>query len=249
MPDGESGSAARSGEEPNAEQDSGEPVEHRRRLLVQHLADALRLYVLTDTGLAAGRDEADIVRRAIGGGATAIQLRWKTGPMRRALELGRQLRELCHASGVPFIVNDRVDLALALDADGVHVGVDDLPVAETRKLVGDRMLVGYSPPTLDDALRAAREGADYLGVGPVYPTTTKLDAGTAVNVAQVKSIAEVVGLPVVGIGGITAGNAAPVIEAGAAGVAVISAVVAAKDVRAAAVELRRVIDAALEERQ
>lgn len=246
MQDGETGSSSGSG---SPERRLADPSEHRRRALVQHLADALRLYVLTDTVLAGSRDEAEIVRQAIAGGATAIQLRWKHGPLSQALELGRELREICHASAVPFIVNDRVDLALALDADGVHVGVDDLPVKETRRLVGDRMLVGYSPPTLDDALRAAREGADYLGVGPVYATSTKPDAGAAVNVVQVKVIAEAAGLPVVGIGGITAGNAAPVIEAGAAGVSVISAVIAAPDVLAAAAELRRVVDVALEERK
>lgn len=246
MLDEESGSAAGSS---GAEPRQTDPAEHRRRVLVQHLADALRLYVLTDTGLAAGRDEVEIVRQAIAGGATAIQLRWKSGRLSSALELGRNLREICHRSGVPFIVNDRVDLALALDADGIHVGVDDLPVKETRKLVGDRMLVGYSPPTLEDALRAVRDGADYLGVGPVYPTTTKLDAGSAVKVDRIKAIADATGLPIVGIGGITAGNAVPVVEAGAAGVAVISAVIAAPDVRASAAELRRVVDAALEERQ
>jgi thiamine-phosphate diphosphorylase len=150
---------------------------------------------------------------------------------------------------VLFVVNDRVDLALALEADGVHVGVTDLPVAETRRLVGDQLVVGFSPETLEQALEAEAAGADYLGVGPVYPTVTKPDAGPAVGLEHVQRIAAAVRIPVVGIGGITAENAGAVIRAGAVGVAVISAVVGADDVRLAAAQLRKVVDEALAERQ
>lgn len=221
---------------------------NRRAELRGRLPDALRLYVLTDRGLARGRVEARIVADAIAGGATAIQLRWKQGPLAEALRVGREVRQVCHAARVPFIVNDRVDLALALDADGVHVGVDDLPVAETRALVGDRMIVGYSPPTLEAALAAERDGADYLGVGPIYSTGTKADAGAAVGVEHLARIVEAVGIPVVGIGGIDASNASPVVAAGAVGVAVISAVVAADDVEAAARALRQAVEAGLRSR-
>lgn len=217
----------------------------RRHALIRYLPEALRLYVLTDRVLARGRDEAEIVEAAIAGGATAIQLRWKSGSLTEALQVGREVQRRCRHAGVPFIVNDRVDLALALDADGVHVGVDDLPVAETRALVGDRMIVGFSPPTLQSALAAERAGADYLGVGPIYTTGTKKDAGVAVGADHLAAIAEAVHIPVVGIGGITAEGVAPVIAAGAAGVAVISSVVAAEDVRAAALAIRRAVDAAL----
>lgn len=216
-----------------------------RHRIVPNLSAALRLYVLTDRALARGRDERELVSAAIGGGATAIQLRWKSGPLAEAVQLGCELRALCGDAGVLFVVNDRVDLALALEADGVHVGVDDLPVRETRALVGDRMIVGYSPPTLEAALAAQRDGADYLGVGPVYGTSTKRDAGAAVGVGHLRQIAGAVDLPVVGIGGITAANAGPVVEAGAVGVAVVSAVVATEDVRAAAGALRRAVDEAL----
>ncbi len=213
------------------------------------LRDALRLYVITDRTLARGRPESEIARQAIAGGATAIQLRWKTGPLSEALRVGRELRELCSCEGVLFVVNDRVDLALALEADGVHVGVTDLPVAETRRLVGDQLVVGFSPETLEQALEAEAAGADYLGVGPVYPTVTKPDAGPAVGLEHVQRIAAAVRIPVVGIGGITAENAGAVIRAGAVGVAVISAVVGADDVRLAAAQLRKVVDEALAERQ
>ncbi|MDI3341712.1 MAG: thiamine phosphate synthase [Sphaerobacter sp.] len=220
----------------------------RRAQLVRRLPDALRLYVLTDRRLARGRDEARIVAEAIAGGATAIQLRWKTGPLSEALRVGREVQAVCRAAGVPFIVNDRVDLALVLEADGVHVGVDDLPVAATRALVGARMIVGYSPPTLEAALAAEREGADYLGVGPIYGTGTKADAGAPVGVEHLARIVQAVRIPVVGIGGITAANAGPVVAAGAVGVAVISAVVAADDVAAAARAIRAAVDAAREHR-
>ncbi|HET9014406.1 MAG TPA: thiamine phosphate synthase, partial [Thermomicrobiaceae bacterium] len=113
---------------------------HRRQLLIQHLADALRLYVLTDRGLSRGRDDLTVVADAIDGGATAVQLRWKTGPLTEAVRVGRALHRVCRERGVLFVVNDRVDLALALGADGIHVGVDDLPLRETRALVGNRMV-------------------------------------------------------------------------------------------------------------
>lgn len=222
---------------------------HRRQLLVQHLADTLRLYVLTDRGLSRGRDDLTVVADAIDGGATAVQLRWKTGPLTEAVRVGRALHRLCRERGVLFVVNDRVDLALALGADGIHVGVDDLPLRETRALVGNRMVVGYSPPTLSAALAAVEDGADYLGIGPVYATSTKGDAGVPVGVEQVARVTAEVGLPVVGIGGIGASGAGAVVEAGAAGVAVISAVVGANDVRAAAREIRVEVDRALRARR
>ncbi|MCS7246172.1 MAG: thiamine phosphate synthase [Thermomicrobium sp.] len=208
------------------------------------LRDALRLYVITDRGLARGRPESEIAREAIAGGATAIQLRWKTGPLSEALRVGRELRELCRQSNVLFVVNDRVDLALVLEADGVHLGVNDVPVADARQLVGQDMVIGFSPETLEQAIDAEAAGADYLGVGPVFPTRTKLDAGPAVGLGHLERIARAVRIPVVGIGGITVDNAGAVIRAGAVGVAVISAVVGADDVRAAAARLRQVVDEA-----
>jgi thiamine-phosphate diphosphorylase len=208
------------------------------------LTESLRLYVLTDRGLSRGRSEREVVTAAIAGGATAIQLRWKRGTMREAVEVGRELKAICAESDVLFVVNDRVDLALALDADCVHLGDEDLPLAEARRIVGDRMLIGYSPRTLEEAIDAERLGADYLGVGPVYGTTSKSDAGEAIGVERIAAVARAASIPIVGIGGITAKNAAPVVQAGATGVAVISSVVAAEDIASAARDLRRAVDGA-----
>lgn len=208
------------------------------------LADALSVYVLTDRALSGGRPEEDVVRQAIAGGATAIQLRWKEGPLRDAVPVARRLKSLCADQDVLFVVNDRVDLALAVEADGVHIGEDDLPVPETRSIVGERMVIGYSPANLDEAPWAVQVGADYLGVGPVYGTGTKDDAGEAVGTERMAQVRSLVDVPFVGIGGINASNAGPVIEAGADGVAVISSVVGAKDVEQAARDLRQAVDQA-----
>ncbi len=209
------------------------------------LRRALAVYVLTDRGLSRGRSEPEVVREAIAGGATAIQLRWKTGSLHEAIAVGRELRAMCREAGVMFVVNDRVDLALALEADAVHLGDEDLPIADARRLVGKAMVIGYSPATLVDALHAPRLGADYLGVGPVYGTTTKSDAGVAVGVRRIQEVCNAVSIPVVGIGGIDADNGGDVVRAGAAGVAVVSSVVAAEDVRGATMRLRQAIDSAL----
>jgi thiamine-phosphate pyrophosphorylase len=219
-----------------------------RERWLPRLRDALRVYVLTDRNLSGGRPEVDVVREAIAGGATAIQLRWKDGPLWEAVDVARDLRELCASRGILFVVNDRVDLAMVVDADAVHVGEDDLPVAETRRLVSDSMIIGYSPPTLVEAIQAERAGADYLGVGPVYTTQTKKDAGVAVGVERIHDVRTSVAVPIVGIGGIGPDNAAPVIDAGADGVAVISSVVAQEDVERAASDLRKVVDEALSKR-
>jgi thiamine-phosphate diphosphorylase len=155
---------------------------------------------------------------------------------------------LTHEAGALFIVNDRADLAVALDADGVHVGEDDLPPELARRIVGPRRIVGCSASSVESALAAKQAGADYLGVGSIYPTTTKADAGEAVGTALVAAIKAQVDLPIVGIGGIHAGNAAAVVEAGADGVAVVGAVIAAADPAAAARELSVVVASARQRR-
>lgn len=183
------------------------------------------LYFVTDRRAAEGRSLVGVTRAAIQGGATAVQLRDKSGSTRKMLELGRVVLELTRAAGVPLIVNDRVDLALTLGADGVHVGQDDLPADEVRKLIGPERILGVSVSTLEEARRAVLDGADYLGVGDVFGTPSKLDAGPPIGLERLAKIARAVPLPVVGIGGITEANAASVTQAGAAGVAVISAIV------------------------
>lgn len=165
-----------------------------------------------------------LAREAIAGGVTMIQLREKNAPLRQVLTQGAQLRELCRELGVPFFVNDRVDVAILLDADGVHVGQDDIPGMAARKLLGDDKIIGISAGTIEEAEWAMENGADYLGVGPIYSTATKQDAGEAIGTALISAISQRWTVPVVGIGGINTENAAVIIEAGAHGVAVVSAI-------------------------
>jgi len=204
-----------------------------------------RVYVITDSHQARGRSHREIAEAAIRGGATAVQLRMKDEPARVMLDAAREIAPLCRAAGVAFIINDRVDVALIAGADGVHIGQDDLPARDVRALMGPRALVGVSAATVEEGEAAERMGADYLGVGAVYPTGTKPDAGAPVGLARLGEIRRAVRLPLVGIGGITADNAAAVIRAGASGVAVITAVTMAKDMAAATRRLRKEVDAAL----
>ncbi|MBX5437164.1 MAG: thiamine phosphate synthase [Alicyclobacillaceae bacterium] len=202
------------------------------------MAERLRLYVVTDE-----RPDGDsllaAVQAAIAGGATAVQLRRKRDLGRRFVELGRAVRTLTREAGVLFVVNDRVDVAVLVDADGVHVGQDDIPCADARRLMGDR-IVGVSAETVEEALQAERDGADYLGVGSVYPTQSKPDAGFA-GLDGLREIVRRLHIPVVGIGGINLANAADVMRCGACGIAVVSAVMSAPDPGEAARRLRQLI--------
>lgn len=204
----------------------------------------LGLYLVTDERLSKGRPTAEIVRAAIRGGVDAVQLRGKDLPIREQLAIGRALRAITREAGVLFIVNDRVDLALALDADGVHVGQDDLPAGVVRRLVGSEWIVGVSAATIAEARAARDDGADYIGVGPIWGTATKADAGEAVGPGLIATLKGAVELPMVGIGGIGLQNAAQVIAAGGDGVAVVSAIVSADNPEAVARDLKARIVAA-----
>jgi len=204
-----------------------------------------RVYVITDAGRSRGRSHLEIVEAAVRGGATAVQLRMKDEPARAIVETARAALAVCRATAVTLIVNDRVDAALAAGADGVHVGQDDLPAAAARALLGPGPLLGVSAATREEAAAAERDGADYLGVGAVYATATKADAGAPVGLARIAEVRRASTLPLVGIGGITLENAAAVVRAGAAGVAVITAVTLADDMVAATRRLRERVDAAL----
>jgi len=173
-----------------------------------------------------------------------VQYREKNATTRQMIDEALGLRDLCRARGVPFIVNDRVDVALAVDADGVHVGQDDMPASLARKLIGRGKIVGVSAENVEQARAAIADGADYLGVGAIFATATKPDAGAPIGIAGLMQIARVSTIPIVGIAGLNASNAASVIRAGAAGVAVISAIVSADDVEGATRELRRVVEEA-----
>ncbi|NUB90373.1 thiamine phosphate synthase [Haloterrigena sp. SYSU A558-1] len=203
-------------------------------------------YLVTQQSISGDRSTVDVVRAAIAGGVDVVQLREKDTDARWRYELGLELRELTAEADVDLIVNDRVDVAEAIDADGVHVGQSDLPVAVARELLGPEAIVGCSTATVEEALEAEAAGADYLGVGTVYGTTSKdVDRyKNGVGPERIAEIVDAVSIPVVGIGGVTADNAAPVVEAGATGVAVISEITAADDPRAATAALADVVETA-----
>jgi len=201
----------------------------------------LSLYVITDPDLSRGRTHQEVVRKAIAGGATMIQLREKKATSLQFYSLAEELIQETQLAKVPLIINDRVDIALAVDADGVHVGQDDLPATVVRKIIGTNKILGVSASTVDEALKAEEDGADYIGVGAVYATSTKSDAGHAIGLDRLTEIVRAVRIPVVGIGGIGHANAAQVMKTGAKGVAVVSAIVSAPDIQAAAVLMREII--------
>lgn len=203
----------------------------------------LTLYVLTDRVIS-GRPHEEQAEAAIRGGATAVQLREKALPAGDVVAVGRRIAVICRRFGTVFIVNDRADIAAECGADGVHVGPDDVSIPSARKIVGAGRIVGASAGTIEEAQRAQALGADYLGVGSVFATSTKPDAGEPLGVARLGEIVRAVTIPVVAIGGITADNAAEVVRAGAAGIAVIAAVVGQEDIAAAAGRLRERINAA-----
>jgi len=202
------------------------------------------LYVITDAKLSRGRSHLEVAQAAIEGGASIIQFREKEMTTKELVETARRLKELTNQNGVPFIVNDRLDVALAVEADGVHVGQDDMPAALARQLIGPHKILGVSASTVEEALQAEKDGADYVSASPVFTTPTKPDAPPPTGLEGLRAIVEAVNLPVIAIGGINEENAAEVMEAGAQGVAVISAVVSAPDIAAAARRLRETVEAA-----
>jgi len=200
------------------------------------------LYLVTDRGLSRGRSTLEVVRAAVRGGVTCVQLREKTAATRAFIEEALGVRAYLNSCGVPLIINDRVDVALAVGADGVHLGQSDMPLAAARALVGAAMVIGISAESVRDAVEAA--GADYLGVSPVFATPTKADTAAPLGLEGLRAIREAVKTPLVAIGGLNRGNAAAAIRSGADGVAVVSAIVAADDPEEAARAIRIEIDAA-----
>ncbi|MBD2872561.1 thiamine phosphate synthase [Paenibacillus arenilitoris] len=191
-----------------------------------------RLYVITAEANHPGRSLVDVMERTLIGGAQIVQLRNKTGSRAEVLEQARSLRALTRKYGVPFIINDYPDIVLETDADGVHLGQEDLPIGEARRLLGPDRMIGISTHSLDQALKAEREGADYIGVGPVYPTDTK-PGRKAVTTSYVTEAARHVTIPFVAIGGITLGNVDRVLDAGARRICAVSAIVGSEDPAAA----------------
>lgn len=197
----------------------------------------LLLYAVTDRYWLDGRTLTDVVRESLEGGVTMLQLREKTLEEPAFLQEARELQALCRAYHVPFIVNDNVDIALAMDADGVHVGQSDMEALDVRAKLGPDKIIGVSAQTVEQALLAEKHGADYLGVGAVFPTGSKADA-EEVSFDMLKAICQAVSIPVVAIGGISRGKVARLAGSGICGVAVISAIYGAADIRAASQELK-----------
>ncbi|MBP1992177.1 thiamine phosphate synthase [Paenibacillus eucommiae] len=189
-----------------------------------------RLYAITGEQFHPGRDLIEVMEEAILGGVDIIQLRDKSGNKQEILRKAHALRELTRKHGVTFIVNDHIDIALEADADGIHLGQDDLPLAEARKLVGNK-IIGISTHAIHEALQAEKDGADYIGVGPVYATKSKVDVVDPVGVGYVREVAAQVRLPFVAIGGIKLHNVEEVLEAGATWICAISEIVGSDDVR------------------
>ena len=197
----------------------------------------LLLYAVTDRHWLNNRTLTDVVRESLEGGVTMLQLREKTLAEPAFLAEAQELQALCREYHVPFIVNDNVDIALAMDADGVHVGQSDMEALDVRAKLGPGKIVGVSAQTVEQALLAEKHGADYLGVGAVFPTGSKDDADD-VSYDTLKAICQAVSIPVVAIGGISRDNVARLADSGICGVAVISAIYGAPDIRAAAQELK-----------
>ncbi len=195
---------------------------------------AFELYVVTGAAQSRGRGHREVVAAALDGGAGAIQLRDKRLPVREMLPLARDLRALCRDKGVTFIINDHIDVAMAVGADGVHLGQEDFPLREARAIVGESLMLGASTHSLAQARRAQEEGADYINVGPIFPTQTKEGAVSPVGVELITAVKGAVQAPQTCMGGINADNVAQVVAAGAERVAVVSAVVGAEDVMTAA---------------
>ncbi|NLV27600.1 MAG: thiamine phosphate synthase [Methanomicrobiales archaeon] len=192
------------------------------------------LYIITDDDLTPGSSHVRIAQDALIGGARIIQLRDKKRSGAELYAIAKEIRNLCNMYNAGFIVNDRVDIALLSGADGVHLGQDDLPLTVVRPLFPPPFIIGISVGSVDEAVLAEEGGADYLGVGPIFSTETKKDAGSAVGTEMIRKIRENVAIPIVAIGGIKLSNTREVIAAGADGIAVISAVICSPDISVAA---------------
>ncbi|NLF93285.1 MAG: thiamine phosphate synthase [Oligosphaeraceae bacterium] len=200
------------------------------------LRKALLLYAVTDRSWLRGRSLSEQVQEALAGGVTCLQLREKDLPAENFLAQARIIQELCRKYQVPFLINDNIEIARECQADGAHVGQHDLNAGEARRRLGPGKILGVSASTVEQARRAEDQGADYLGVGAVFPTSTKLDA-KALSPQELTTICGAVSIPVVAIGGINRTNIAQLAGCGLAGIAVVSAIFASEDITAASREL------------
>lgn len=199
------------------------------------------LYIITNRDLPRNRTLIEVIEEVIRGGATILQLREKKLPTRVFFENARTIQKITKKAGIPLIINDRLDIALAVDADGVHLGDEDLPLKYARK-IAPHFIIGYSADSIHHARKAEEDGADYLGVGSVFPTKTKVDAGMAIGTKRLEEIKRAVSIPVIAIGGITLENLPEVIQSGVDGVAVVSAIIAAESPFQATKKFRYIVD-------
>lgn len=200
----------------------------------------LQLYAITDRHWLNGRSLYEVVKESLDGGVTFLQLREKQLDEDHFLEEAKKLQGLCSEYNVPFIINDNVEIALAINADGVHIGQSDMEMKEAREKLGPDKIIGVSAHTKEEALLAQAQGADYLGVGAVFPTSSKDDA-ESVSYETLKAICEVVSIPVVAIGGITRENLHQLSGSGVSGISVISAIYAQSDIKEAARKLKQCV--------
>ncbi len=205
------------------------------------------LYLVTNQKLAGDRPIADVVKAAIAGGVTIVQYREKDAPTGIMIDTARQIHAVTRAAKVPLIIDDRVDVMLAIDAEGVHVGQSDMPADLVRKLIGLDKILGVTAKNVQQAIKAEHDGADYLGCGDIFGTTSKADAGIPIGLDGFSDRLHSVSIPVVGIGGINIDNVASVIKTGADGVALISAIASHPYPKIAACQLFEIIQKAKSE--
>lgn len=206
------------------------------------MKNQLKLYLVTDRSLSSGRSLEEVVSEAVAGGVTMVQLREKDASTGEFVELAFRLKDILKPYSVPLIINDRVDVALAADADGLHIGQSDMPYEIARKLLGPDKIIGLSVENMDDLLEANKLDVDYVGISPVYGTPTKTDTAEPFGLEGLKEAVRLSMHPTVAIGGMNAGTIADVIAAGADGVAVVSAICSADSPRSAAKELLEIFD-------
>lgn len=205
------------------------------------MKEKLKLYLVTDRDLSLGRTLEEIVSEAVAGGVTMVQLREKDAATGEFVELGRRLMSLLKPLGVPLIINDRVDVALAVDADGVHIGQSDMSYADARRLLGPEKIIGLSVENFEDLESANKLDVDYIGISPVYGTPTKTDTAEPFGLEGLRKAVEMSVHPTVAIGGMNVATVGEVIAAGTDGVAVVSAICSAESPRDAAAELATII--------
>ena len=206
--------------------------------------ESLSLYLVTDRSLSRGRSTLEIIKAGVKGGVTCVQLREKNCSTRKFIEEALYVKDYLKDNNIPLIINDRVDVALAVHADGVHLGQTDMPLTMAKNILKDSMIIGISVESLEDAIAAEKDGADYIGISPVFATPTKTDTALPLGLDGLKEISRAVSLPKVAIGGLNYKNTGKVILNGADGIAVVSAIVSADDPKKAAEELSYIINKA-----